>query len=242
MGELANEEAHRIARERGHLPWVWTVLRLTLFPVLRVVLGMRVIGADNVPRTGAAVIAPNHKSYWDPFVLGAALPRPACGMGKAEVFQGLPGKFLLATGGFPVRRGESDEEALITARTVLARGDLLAVFPEGTLHRDGATLGQPKRGAARLAIEGGAPVIPVAMVGLDKRRFHLPRRVQVSFGEPIPVADLAASPDHAAALTETMVWPRLEEEYHRLRARPGLIAAGLAAVGLGIAIKRHRSR
>jgi len=242
MPELSHAEAHRIARSRGPVRWVWTVLRLTVFPTLRFLLGMRVIGADNVPSTGAAVIAPNHKSKWDPFVLGAALPRPACGMGKAEAFQGLAGRFLLATGSFPVRRGESDEEALVTARTALARGDLLAVFPEGTLYRDGASLGQPKRGAARLAIEGGVPIIPVAIVGLDKRRLPLPRRVQVSFGKPIPVADLEASPDHAALLTDTVVWPRLEEEYHRLHARPGMIVAGLAAVGLGVLVHRHRSR
>ena len=239
MTELTNAQAHRIARERGFVPWVYRVLEFTLFPLLRLVFGLRVLGADNVPKSGAALIAPNHKSYWDGFVLAAALPRRACAMGKAEAFRGLQGRFILALGGFPVRRGESDAEAMITARTVLARGDLLVVFPEGTLYRDAATLGPPKRGAARLAIESGAPLVPVAIVGLDKRRLHLPRSVQVSFGEPISVADLEASPDAAGEITDNVVWPSLEREYHRLRARPGLIAAGIAAVGLGIALKRR---
>jgi 1-acyl-sn-glycerol-3-phosphate acyltransferase len=141
-----------------------------------------------------------------------------------------------------VKRGESDAEAIETARAILARGDVLALFPEGTRVRDPDELGTPKRGAARLAIEAGAMLVPAAITGTEQRRLHLPRKVQVSFGEPISVSGVAATPEAAGQLIDTAVWPEIEQAYRGLRARPGLIAAGLAAAGVGIAIQRARSR
>jgi 1-acyl-sn-glycerol-3-phosphate acyltransferase len=161
-------------------------------------------------------------------------------MGKAELFEGRKGRLLLALGGFPVKRGESDAEALDTARAVLARGDILALFPEGTRVRDPEALGTPKRGAARLAIEAGAPLIPTAITGTEKRRWPLPRRVQVAFGAPVPVDQLRATPEDAGKVISEDVWPTINEEYARLRARPGLIVAGLTAAGLVYAIRRRR--
>jgi 1-acyl-sn-glycerol-3-phosphate acyltransferase len=188
------------------------------------------------------VIVPNHKSFWDGFFIAVCLTRRVHFMGKAELFQGWRGRLLLALGGFPVKRGESDQEALDTARAVLARGDLLALFPEGTRIRDPEALGTPKRGAARLAIEAGAPLIPTAITGTEKRRWPLPRRVQVAFGEPIPVDRLRATPEDAGRVTTEDVWPTISEEYARLRARPGLIAAGLAAAGIVYAVRRSRKK
>jgi 1-acyl-sn-glycerol-3-phosphate acyltransferase len=241
MSGLTHEEAHRLARSgTGRLTYL--VVRTLLLPLLRLVFLMRVSGADNVPRTGPAVIAPNHKSFWDAFFVSAVTRRRIFYMGKSELFQGRRGRLLLALGGFPVLRGESDADAIETARAVLARGDVLALFPEGTRVSDPLVLGAPKRGAARLAIEAGAPVVPTAISGTEKRRWPLPRRVQVAFGEPVPVSDLEATPEDAALLTEQTLWPTITEDYHRLRARPGLVAAGLAAVGLGVAVHRLRNR
>ncbi|MET0525255.1 MAG: lysophospholipid acyltransferase family protein [Nocardioides sp.] len=218
------------------------MVRLLLMPVLRLLFTMRVTGREHVPKEGAVVIAPNHKSFWDAFFISAVLPRRIFFMGKSELFEGRAGRLLLALGGFPVRRGGSDTEAIATALAILHRGDALALFPEGTRVADPGLLGTPRRGAARLAIEGGAPIVPTAITGTEKRRWPLPRRVQVSFGEPIPVSDLQATPEDAGRLIDETVWPVITEDYRRLRSRPGLIAGGLAAVGLGYAVHRFRRR
>jgi 1-acyl-sn-glycerol-3-phosphate acyltransferase len=145
---------------------------------------------------------------------------------------------FLRLGAFPVRRGESDAEALDTARAILARGDALALFPEGTRVREEG-LGTPKRGAARLAIEAGAPIVPATITGTEKRRWPLPRKVRMVFGTPVSVEGLEATPeDAAAAIGEA--WPQVTEEYHRWQNRAGLITAGAAAVGLGAWVVKKR--
>jgi 1-acyl-sn-glycerol-3-phosphate acyltransferase len=95
-------------------------------------------------------------------------------------------------GAFPVRRGQADADALETARVILNKGGLLALFPEGTRVRDPDQLGHPHRGAGRLALEAGAPLVPCAITGTEKifrGGFTVPRRVQVAFSEPIPVSE-----------------------------------------------------
>ena len=240
MTDLTHEEAHQIARAKGANPFLYGLLMIILKPVLRLVFRMHISGVENVPATGPVVIAPNHKSFYDSFFIAVALKRRVHFMGKAELFVGLRGRLFLALGGFPVKRGESDSEAIATAQAILARGDILSLFPEGTRVRDPEALGTPKRGAARLAIEAGAPMVPAAITGTEKRKLPLPRRVQVSFGEAIPVGHLAATPEDAASLIDGAVWPAVTEDYARLKARPGVIAAGLAAAGLGYALYRRR--
>lgn len=240
MTDLTHEEAHQIARAKGANPFLYGLFMVILKPILRLVFRMHISGAENVPATGPVVIAPNHKSFYDSFFIAVALKRRVHFMGKAELFVGVRGRLFLALGGFPVKRGESDSEAIATAQAILARGDILSLFPEGTRVRDPEALGTPKRGAARLAIEAGAPMVPAAITGTEKRKLPLPRRVQVSFGEPIPVDHLAATPEDAASLIDGAVWPAVTEDYARLKARPGVIAAGLAAAGLGYALYRRR--
>jgi 1-acyl-sn-glycerol-3-phosphate acyltransferase len=127
-----------------------------------------------------------------------------------------------------------------TARMVLRDGGVLALFPEGTRHRDPDELRAPRRGAGRLAIEAGAPIVPAAISGTEKLFFagFLPRpvRVQVAFAAPIPATDLEATPEAAADLIENQVWPEVEKEFRRLRANPGLVAAVLAALAGGGAV------
>jgi len=241
MARLDNAEAHEAARA-GPGRFAYWMVRLLLMPVLRLVFTMRVTGREHVPKKGPVVIAPNHKSFWDAFFISAVLSGRIFFMGKSELFEGRAGRLLLALGGFPVRRGASDAEAVATALAILQRGDALALFPEGTRVADPEALGTPRKGAARLAIEGGAPIVPTAISGTEKRRWPLPRRVQVSFGEPIPVVDLEATPEDAGRLIEEAVWPVITEDYRRLRATPGLIAGGLAALGIGYAVHRYRKR
>jgi 1-acyl-sn-glycerol-3-phosphate acyltransferase len=239
---LSYEQAHARARDKGVNKLLLRIVRLVLVPFLRIAFGMRVTGKEHVPATGPAIIAPNHKSFWDAFFIAAVLRRPVRFMGKAELFEGRRGRLFIALGAFPVRRGASDEEAIGTARAILRQDQVLALFPEGTRVRDPQVLGTPRRGAARLALETGAPLIPTAMTGTERRRFHLPRSVQISFGEPINVADHEASPEAAAELVEGTLWPTISEDYRRLKAGPGLIAAGAAAAGLGLLIRHRRRR
>ena len=238
---LSHEDAQRIARE-GTSPIAYWIARLIMIPLFRTFFLMRVSGLNNIPRTGPVVIAPNHKSFWDAFFIAAVLNRRVFYMGKSELFQGRKGRLLLALGGFPVKRGESDGEAIETARAILERGDVLALFPEGTRVPDPDSLGTPRRGAARIAIETGAPIIPTAITGTEKRRLPLPRRVQVAFGEPIPVAQLEPTPENAAHLIDKAVWPVITEDYKTLKARPGIVAGGLAALGLGVAVYKWKKK
>lgn len=156
-------------------------------------------------------------------------------MAKTELIEARYGRLLVRLGAFPVRRGEADADALETARTVLEQGGLLALFPEGTRVRDPDELGDPKRGAGRLALEARAPMVPAAIEGTENLfagPFPKPKRVQVAFAEPITVAEVEASPEAAGELIEK-VWPEVEGEYRRLHRRPGVIAATLAALGVG---------
>ena len=202
---------------------------------MRLYFRLRVEGAEHIPGSGSAIVAPNHKSFWDSFFVAAATRRHVRYMAKAELFRGPLGRILIRLGAFPVKRGEADAEALETARSILRTGGLLALFPEGTRVRDRSALGSPRRGAGRLALETGAPLVPAAITGTE--RLFLgpvpkPKRVQVAFGEPIAVHELEATPEAAGQLIEGELWPEVTAEYKRLLARPGVIAAGLAAAGL----------
>jgi 1-acyl-sn-glycerol-3-phosphate acyltransferase len=239
---LSHQEAHQLARTKGSNPVLYFLVRLLLIPLMRLVFGLTATGTEHIPRTGPVVIAPNHKSFWDAFFIAAVVRRRLHFMGKAELFQGWRGRLFIALGGFPVLRGSSDAEAIETSRAILERGDVLALFPEGTRVPDPEKLGIPRRGATRLAIETGAVIVPTAITGTEKRRWHLPRRVRIAFGAPIPVTDLSPTPEHAGLLLDQTVWPTISDDYHRLRARPGVVAAGLAALGIGYAIHRRRNR
>jgi 1-acyl-sn-glycerol-3-phosphate acyltransferase len=244
---VTNEEAHQRARDRGAWGPGYRLMRWILVPLLRLYFRVHISGAENIPASGAAVIVPNHKSFLDSFFLALATKRHLRFMGKSELFEGIWGRPFVALGAFPVRRGESDQDALETARTILGQGELLALFPEGTRVPEPTALGAPKRGAARLALEAGAPLIPAAISGSD----HIwlgpipkPKRVQVAFAAPVPVEDLEPTPDAARQLIDEAVWPEVEKEFHTLLSRPTLIAAGLALLGIGAgaAVRRRRRR
>ena len=243
MPRVTNEEAHRLARENGVSRPLYAVVRGVVAPLLRTYFRMHVSGGEHIPAEGAAIVAPNHKSFWDSFFIGVCTRRHLRFMAKTELIEARYGRVLVRLGAFPVRRGQSDEDALETARTILRQGGLLALFPEGTRVRDADQLGHPRRGAGRLALETGAPLVPAAITGTERLfagPLPKPRRVQVAFAEPIDVSHLATTPDAAGQLVEKTLWPEVEDEYRRLRARPGLIAAGLTALGIGGGLVAHR--
>lgn len=242
---MTNEEAHRIAREKGVSRPLYAVVRGVVVPMMRLYYGLAVTGAENIPAEGAAIVAPNHKSFWDSFFIAATTKRHLRFMGKSELFEGRLGKTFVRLGAFPVRRGSSDEDALETAREILRQGGLLALFPEGTRIRDPDELGEPRRGATRLALESGAPLVPTAISGTEKLfvgPLPRPRRVRIAFAPPIEVTHVEVTPEAAADLLDDQLWPTVQTEFKGLRAHPGLIAAGLAAVGIGagVAVRRRR--
>jgi 1-acyl-sn-glycerol-3-phosphate acyltransferase len=244
-GPLRREEAHRLARDQGVNPALYRIVRGVAVPFMRVYFRLHIEGAQHVPGSGAAIIAPNHKSFWDTFFLAATTPRHLRYMGKVELFEGRLARTFVRLGAFPVRRGEADAEALETARTILQQGGLLAVFPEGTRIRDPEELGSPRRGAGRLALETHSPLIPAAITGTERLFFGpipKPRRVQVAISEPIPVSELEATPEAAEELIEEQLWPEVRREHRRLRRRQGAIVAGLVALGLAAIASRSRRR
>ncbi len=228
--------AHRRARERGVLAPLYALVRFLLTPPLRLWFRVRISGSEHIPARGAAIIAPNHKSFLDAFFVGIATHRQVRYMAKAELFRGPLGWLFLRLGAFPVLRGEADAEALETARTILEQGGVLVVFPEGTRVEDPHALGAPHHGAGRLALMTGAPIIPAAIAGTQRLwlgPLPKPRRVQVAFLAAIDPARVSDRQDALSQLVDRELWPTVQREYGRELARPGLILAALAAIGLG---------
>src|SRR3954463_1150054 len=235
---MTNKEAHELARKRGTSRLIYGTARVVLTPVAATWYRLKVTGSEYVPKDGPAIIAPNHKSFYDSFFIGLATRRHLHFMAKSELFEGSSAWLLSGLGAFPVRRGEADPDALETARLHLERGHVLALFPEGTRHRDPEQLRSPHKGAGRLAIEAQCPIVPCAITGTDKLFngwFPRPVKVQVSFAPAIQPAQSEATPEAAADLIENRVWPEVEREFARLKANPGLLAALLAALGTGAA-------
>ena len=209
--ELRRERtAHRYARERGVLASLYAVVRLLTVVVLRGWFRVRVVGTEQIPTTGPAIVAPNHKNFLDAFFVGLATRRHVRFMAKVELFKGPLWWLLLRLGAFPVRRGEADTEAVETARMILAGGGLVVVFPEGTRVEQVDALGSPHHGAGRLALETGAPIIPAAITGTSHLwRGALPklRRVQLTFLAPVLPDRVMDADDPASELIDDRVWP-----------------------------------
>ena len=233
--EISSLKAHAYARERGISKPLYSFVRLLTVAILRLWFRVRVSGVEHIPAKGAVIIAPNHKNFLDAFFIGIATRRHVRYMAKVELFKGPLAWLFPRLGAFPVRRGEADAEALATARAILGSGGLVVVFPEGTRVEEPDALGSPHHGAGRLALETGAPIVPAAITGTSHLwRGALPklRRVQLAFLPPVIPAPTTGS-DAVSELIDERVWPAVQEEYGRLRARPGLIVAGLAAIGIG---------
>jgi 1-acyl-sn-glycerol-3-phosphate acyltransferase len=169
---------------------VWSVGRLTIQPFVQVVARLRVYGAERVPLTGGLVMAANHFSWIDPPALGAASPRTVYMMAKVEAHRvpGL-GELMRSFGAFPVRRGESDRDAVRTMRQIVRDGNALGMFVEGTRQKSGVP-GPAQAGAAMVAITEGVPVIPVAFHGSQRWRLGNFAPVSAAWGMPLTFDDL----------------------------------------------------
>jgi 1-acyl-sn-glycerol-3-phosphate acyltransferase len=208
-------------------PLLYWSLRAVLLPFFLVYLRMRRIGREHLPRRGPLLLASNHRSFLDPFVIGMLVRRPVYYMAKRELFQRRWLAWLLSgLGAFPVDRGAGDVAAMDTARAILARGDCVVLFPEGTRVRPGP-LGKPRRGLGRLALETGVPVVPVAVIGTEdvRRGWRIrPRKVRIRVGAPLRFPTTGRSSPALAATVTERIWTCVNLQWEWL----GGIGAGRA--------------
>lgn len=212
------------AAARKGVGWTYNLVRLIVSLPTLLFYRVRAIGRENVPKDGPLILAPNHFSQMDHFFTGLYLRRKIRFMAKSQLFGPPVLTYIYKHGGvFPIRRGHRDEEAFKTAFTVLDQDGMLLIYAEGGRSRSGE-LGEPKPGVGRLALESGAPVVPVAIYGSAGvrgwKRLRFPK-VTVEFGEPIsfPVEKPAGRERQLEAATE--VFARVREMYEGLATRNG---------------------
>jgi 1-acyl-sn-glycerol-3-phosphate acyltransferase len=202
MSDLApmREQVYADPRPKGHFDrfherartrqpdWVYELVRLITSLYAYTFLRARAIGTENVPGKGAVILAPNHFSFMDHFLMGCFLRRKVRFMAKSQLFKG-PMQWIYTHGGvFPVRRGARDEETFITAETILAHGGAVTMYCEGGRSRTGKISEQAKPGIGRLLLDTGAPVVPIAIFGSSRvrnwKRLQFPK-VTIQYGAPM---------------------------------------------------------
>ena len=209
QGSVSLDGFRERSLNRGVNPILYWTLRALFVPFFLIYFRMQRIGREHLPRHGALILASNHRSFLDPFVIGTLVRRPVYYMAKRELFEKRWQAWLLnGLGAFPVDRGAGDEAAMDTARAILARGDCVVVFPEGTRIRSRG-LASPRRGVGRLALQTGAPVAPIAVFGTDqvRRGWRIrPRKVRLRVGAPLEFPSVEQSSPAAAAAVTERVW------------------------------------
>ncbi|HEV7938302.1 MAG TPA: lysophospholipid acyltransferase family protein [Solirubrobacteraceae bacterium] len=223
--ELHAFREHALAH--GVNPVLYWLARALLIPFFLLYFRLARLGREHIPSSGPVLLAANHRSFLDPFVIGALTRRPVYYMAKRELFERRWQAWLLnSLGAFPVDRGRGDEQAMATARAILARGDCVVIFPEGTRVRPGP-LAYPHRGVGRLALQTGVPVVPVAVHGTEdvRRGWRIrPRKVSLRCGRPLRFPQ-AERPTPAMALgVAERIWACVSLQWEWLggaRAIPG---------------------
>jgi 1-acyl-sn-glycerol-3-phosphate acyltransferase len=199
---------------------------VALGPFLKVVFRPRTSGKKNVPASGPVILASNHLSYADWLFLALEMPRMVRFVAKAEYFTGTGIKgalsrfFFTSTGNIPIDRSGANaaEGALISAKGVLAEGALFGIYPEGTRSHDGR-LYKGKVGVAKLAIESGAPVVPVGVIGTDiiapnGKKFGKVHRPTLNFGEPMDFSAYKGKENDREVLRQ--ITDQIMDEIHKL--------------------------
>jgi 1-acyl-sn-glycerol-3-phosphate acyltransferase len=212
------------AAARKGVGWTYTFVRILVSLPTLLIYRVRQIGVENVPKSGSLILAPNHFSQMDHFFVGLYLRRKVRFMAKSQMFGPPVLTYIYKHGGvFPVRRGHRDEESIETAFTILRQGGMLLVYAEGGRSRSGE-LGEVKPGIGRIALESGAPVIPVAIQGSEGvrrwKRFRFPR-VTVEFGKPLEFpTEEAPSRERQLEVAERIFAP-VRKMYGALATRNG---------------------
>jgi glycerol-3-phosphate dehydrogenase (NAD(P)+) len=227
---------HAYTRKHSVNPVLYMLARIFMTPFFLVYFRYVRTGREHARLKGGLIVASNHRSFLDPFAVGGCLPwrRPMNYVAKVELFERRwQGWILSRLGAFPIRRGESDEESMETARQVVERGGAVCIFPEGTRIRRG-TLAHPKRGVGRLALQTGAPVLPTAVLGTEdvRRGWRIrPRRIKVRLGKAMTFPR-AEEPSQALAETVTArIWPNVLLQWEDLGGLPPMRRAAVIGAG-----------
>ena len=172
---------------------MYSAIAAATWPLLHLAYRLRPSGLENLPGEGGFVLACNHVSSFDPWPLGMPLwpKRQLRFMAKSELYWWPLTIVLNGAGAFPVRRGQRDTQAIETAVDLVREGNVVAMFPEGTRRTKGLVKkfeARPRTGAARIALEGGVPLVPAAVAGTDGlTRFSA---LRVAYGPPVDIDDL----------------------------------------------------
>lgn len=168
----------------------YSIVHIILKIVAAAYIRLQTIDIENIPKQGGVILAPNHPSDLDSFILGIAITRQLHTMGKEELFRRRFAGFIFRKlNAFPVKRGEIDRESIRIAIGVLKDGHVIDMYPEGTVSKDGF-LQEPRLGTAFIALQAKVPVLPAAIIGtfnvMSKgRRFPRPHKVVIKFGRPL---------------------------------------------------------
>jgi glycerol-3-phosphate dehydrogenase (NAD(P)+) len=227
---------HEYTRRHG-VNWpLYLLARVAMTPFFLLYFRLGRAGRDHGSVSGGLIVAANHRSFLDPFVIGAALPwrRPMNYVAKIELFERRwQGWLLSRLGAFPIRRGESDELAMETARRAVERGGTVCIFPEGTRIRRG-TLAEPKRGVGRLAMQTGAPVLPTAVFGSEhvRRGWQIrPRRVRVRLGRAMTFPRVEQPSPPLAESVTARIWPNVLLQWEEMGGLPPMRRAAVIGAG-----------
>jgi 1-acyl-sn-glycerol-3-phosphate acyltransferase len=207
-------------RVRDHEPEpVYEVVRAATVLTALTLFRARGFGSENVPN-GPVILAPNHASFMDHFFTGMCIRRRIQFMGKSQLFGSGPMSWIFNHGGvFPVRRGHQDEEAFITTFKILERGGAVVMYCEGGRSRTGKLADSARPGIGRLALESGAPVVPVAVLGSHQvrnwKRFSFPK-VTVQYGTPFKFDVVSQSTRERQQQAADQIFARLRELHDEL--------------------------
>jgi glycerol-3-phosphate dehydrogenase (NAD(P)+) len=222
---------------RHSVNWpLYLLARIFMTPFFLVYFRLGRTGREYGLLSGGLIVAANHRSFLDPFAIGAALPwrRPMNYVAKVELFERRwQGWLLSRLGAFPIRRGESDELAMETARRTVERGGTVCIFPEGTRIRRG-TLGSPKRGVGRLALQTGAPVVPTAVFGSEhvRRTWRIrPRQVRVRLGKAMTFPRVEEPSPPLAESVTARIWPNVLLQWEEMGGLPPMRRAAVIGAG-----------
>jgi 1-acyl-sn-glycerol-3-phosphate acyltransferase len=169
---------------------LYSIVHIVLKAVSVFYLRLQTVGIENIPKQGGVILAPNHPSDLDSFILGIAIKRQLHTMGKEELFKRRFAEYIFKKlNAFPVKRGEIDRKSIRVAVGVLKDGHVIDMYPEGTVSKDGS-LQEPKFGTAFIALQAKVPVVPAAIIGtfnvMSKgQRFPRPHKVVIKLGRPL---------------------------------------------------------
>ncbi len=215
------EQFHEIVRTHEPEARVYEVTRVLTQLTALIAFRAHGYGSERVPN-GPVILAPNHASFMDHFFTGAFIRRRVQFMGKSQLFKG-PAAWIFSHGGvFPVRRGYQDEEAFATAFAILDRGGPVVMYCEGGRSRTGRLADEARPGIGRLALESGAPIVPVAILGSYQvrnwTRLRFPR-VTVQYGEPFRFERVAKTDREQRQEAADLIFARLKTLHGELARR-----------------------